>query len=66
MDFYSQYVSEMVACARNRTAYEEVIRYLMRITQYTGGREMAKKLAGEWIEKYPTRKVLVQELREWM
>ena len=66
LDFYSQYVSEMVAGARNRTAYEEVIRYLMRMTQYTGGKEMAKKLAGEWIEKYPTRKVLVQELREWM
>lgn len=66
LDFYSQFVSGLVAGARSRSAYEGVIRYLMRMSKYKGGAETAKKLALDWIERYHTRKVMVQELRDWM
>lgn len=66
LDFYSQFVSGLVAGARSRSAYEGVIRYLMRMSKYKGGAETAKKLALDWIGRYHTRKVLVQELRDLM
>jgi len=63
---YCSYVSSVADYARNRAHYDELIRYLMRMKQYAGGREMVRNLCGEWISKYPTRKVMVQELRRMM
>ena len=61
---YFTYVSGIAENARNRSAYDELIRYLKRMRQYTDGTEMVQKLCKTWILKYPTRKVMVQELGE--
>ena len=61
---YFTYVSGIAENARNRSAYDELIRYLKRMQQYAGGREIVQNLCKTWILKYPTRKVMVQELGE--
>lgn len=61
---YGKYVSSLADYARNRSNYDELIRYLRRIQQYKGGYELVRTLCREWISKYPTRKVMVQELRK--
>lgn len=61
---YFSYVSNIAEHARNRSAYDELIRYLKRMQQYAGGREIVQNLCKTWILKYPTRKVMVQELGE--
>ena len=61
---YFAYVSGIAEHARNRSAYDELIRYLKRMRQYTDGTEMVQKLCKTWILKYPTRKVMIQELGE--
>ena len=65
LDFYTDYVSELAQYACNRSRYDELIRYLMRMSQYQGGEKIARRLSAEWIAKYPTRKVMVQELSCW-
>ena len=61
---YFAYVSGIAEHARNRSAYDELIRYLKRMQQYTGGTEIVQNLCMTWILKYPTRKVMIQELGE--
>lgn len=65
LDFYQEHVSELAEGARNRARYNEVVNYLIRMSQYPEGVERAKALCREWIYKYPTRKVMVEELRVW-
>lgn len=60
---YCKYVSSLADYARNRASYDELKRYLMRMQQYNGGSDLVRTLCKEWINKYPTRKVMVQELR---
>ena len=63
---YCDYVSSVADYARNRSSYDELIRYLKRMQQYTGGKEMVRILCRDWIEKYPSRKVMVQELSKML
>ena len=63
---YCDYVSSAADYARNRSSYDELIRYLKRMQQYIGGKDMVRKLCRDWIEKYPTRKVMVQELSKML
>lgn len=62
LDFYSEFVSSLAKVACNRSRYDEMNRYLMRMSQFAGGKERVRHLALEWIEMYPTRKVMVQML----
>ena len=50
----------------DRIFYDELIRYLKRMQQYIGGKEMVRSLCNNWIVKYPTRKVMVQELSKML
>ncbi len=61
---YSRYVSSVAEYARNRSSYDELTKYLKRMQQYPGGSEMVQNLCKEWIFKYPTRKVMIQELKK--
>jgi len=63
---YCKYISSLADYARNRSNYDELIRYLRRMQQYKGGYELVRTLCREWISKYPTRKVMVQELRKML
>ena len=63
---YHDYVSSVADYARNRSSYDELVRYLKRMQQYIGGKDMVRNLCREWIAKYPTRKVMVQELQKMM
>ena len=40
----------------------ELLRYLRRMQQYRGGKEVVERLCRNWILAYPTRKVMVSEL----
>lgn len=63
LDFYAEFVSGLAEYACNRSRYDELNRYLMRMSQYPGGEERVRRLALEWIDKYPTRKVMVKMLQ---
>ena len=63
---YQDYVVELADYARNRSGYDKLTRYLKRMQQYEGGHEMVRRLCREWIAKYPTRKVMLQELKNVM
>ena len=60
---YQDYVISVADYARNRSSYDELVRYLKRMQQYNGGRAMVQNLCREWICKYPTRKLMIQELQ---
>ncbi len=62
LDFYSAFVSKLAEAACNRSRYDELSRYLMRMAQFSGGKERVRQLAWDWITLYPTRKVMVQML----
>ena len=62
LDFYSEYVTGLAEVACNRSRYDALDRYLMRMSQYIGGKDRVRQLALDWIESYPTRKVMVQML----
>ena len=64
LNTYGEYVSEIASYARNRSSYEILIRYLLRMQQYDGGEELVKKLCKTWITQYPTRKLMVSELEK--
>ncbi len=64
LEKYREFVKDLAENARNRSRYAEVTSYLRRMQQYRGGREMVHSLCSEWIEKYPTRKIMVEELRK--
>lgn len=64
LNFYSQYVSMLAENACNRSRYNNLKRYLLRMSQYPGGDSLARCLSSEWAAMYPTRKVMVQELQK--
>lgn len=66
LDFYTEFVSGLAEVACNRSRYDELSRYLMRMSQFYGGRERVRKLAFEWIGMYPTRKVMVEMLQRYV
>ena len=65
LDFYSEFVSELAEAACNRARYDELSRYLMRMSQFKGGRQRVRQLALEWTGMYPTRKVMVEMLGKY-
>lgn len=65
LDYYSQFVTDLAKYACNRSRYDELRRYLMRMSQYPGGQQRVRQLAAQWIDLYPTRKVMVQMLQEF-
>ena len=66
LEEYTGYVSDIAADARNRSSYQEIIRYLKRMEQYPGGRKVVRDLCRQWIAAYPTRKVMVRELQSML
>ena len=62
LEQYENYVCAMAEGARNRAWYDELLRYLRRMQQYRGGKEVVERLCRNWILAYPTRKVMVSEL----
>ncbi len=65
LGFYSELVSRLAETACNRSRYDELSRYLMRMSQYTGGKARVSQLAAEWMEMYPTRKVMCEILERY-
>ena len=66
LDFYSEFVSELAEAACNRARYDELNRYLMRMSQFKDGRQRICQLALEWTRMYPTRKVMVEMLQKYI
>jgi hypothetical protein len=62
LEQYETYVCAMAERARTRAWYDELLRYLRRMQQYRGGKEVVERLCRNWILAYPTRKVMVSEL----
>ena len=63
---YSEYVSSLADAACNRARYNTLIEYLRRMQQYKGGSELVSGLAKQWINTYPTRRVMVEELNKFI
>ena len=63
---YIRHVSSIAENARSKTSYNELTEYLKRMQQYKGGPDTARNLCREWIHKYPTRKIMCQELQKFL
>ena len=46
--------------------YDQFVRCLNSIRQYSIGEELVHQICSEWIVKYPTLKVIVRELSDLM
>ena len=64
LDYYSQYISDLAEVACNRSRYDNMKRYLLRMAQYPGGEQLARCISAQWEAMYPTRKVMIQEMRK--
>ena len=62
LEFYRKHVIKLADVACNRSRYDELIRYLLRMRHYNGGDDLVTSLCTEWCTKYPTRRVMVEEL----
>lgn len=63
---YEEYLRDLVPAARSRGAYEELCGCLRQMQTIPGGRERASALAARWIVDFPTRKVLVRRLEDFL
>lgn len=52
--------------ASKRSDYRWLARKLQKICKYTGGEEMARKLAMEFVAMYPRRSAMIDELRPFL
>ena len=52
--------------ASKRSDYRWLARKLKKICKYTGGEEMARKLAMEFVAMYPRRSAMIDELRPFL
>ena len=64
LQIYEQYVRNIAEHARNRYAYDQLTDCLCRMQSYSGGMNVTGRLIAEWIETYPTRKLMVAELKK--
>ena len=64
LQIYEQHVRKIAEYARNRSAYEQLIECLCRMLNYKDGGTLVNRLATGWIEAYPTRKVMIAELKK--
>lgn len=63
---YEKYLDAYAVDSRSRYAYSVLISGLYRLQQYKGGKALARKLAKEWLAAYPTRKLLVSEMENYL
>lgn len=63
---YEGWIRPIAEAAKSNSRYDEITYYLQRMLHYDGGRELVNSLVKEWIESYPTRKVMVQRLKEFI
>jgi len=64
LQIYEQHVRSIAEYARNRYAYDQMTDCLCRMQSYRGGRNVVENLVTEWIEAYPTRKKMIEELEK--
>ena len=64
LNIYREYVDNYAQSARNRHNYGVLSSYLRRMRQYPSGDKLVRSLCRNWINRYPTRKVMVEELRK--
>jgi len=62
---YETWIRPIAKKARNNARYDEIDDCLRRMMHYDGGTELVQNLAKEWSDSYPTRKVMVQRLKEF-
>ena len=63
---YEAWVRPIAETAKSNARYDEMADYLRRMLHYDGGTELVESLAKEWSSTYPTRKVMVQRLKEFI
>ena len=66
LEIYQRVLVPLAEGARNRKAYSDMIWALKSMQKYQGGQILARSYAADWIRAYPTRKLMVQELREFL
>ena len=63
---YEELVRGLAQEARNAKRYRELDYYLSLMQTYPGGDSLVAKLAEQWVDLYPTRKVMVQMLEKYL
>lgn len=63
---YETWIRPIAETARSNARYDEITDYLRRMLHYEGGADLVKSLAKEWSVSYPSRKVMVQRLEEFI
>ena len=66
LNIYEKHVRSIAEQVRNRSGYGRLTDYLSRMQIYPGGKDLTSRLASEWIDAYPTRKLMVKELEAFL
>lgn len=61
-DTYVKDISEKIVSASDRKTYKELVSYLQKISTYSEGEKISRKIVGEWKLAYPRRRALLDEL----
>lgn len=61
---YRDYVVRMGEGAKNRSAYDRIEYYLNKMLNYSGGKEVVGRIKSEWINRFPTRTMMIKRLEK--
>jgi uncharacterized Zn finger protein len=63
-DAYEKCLDEQMRTASNRKQYAAVISYLKKLRSYPDGEQSVTRLVSSWLQTYPRRRSMIDELRK--
>lgn len=64
LDLYVDYIRKNQIKVSNREQYSDLIKYLKKITLYSGGEKKAKEIAANWRDVFKRRRAMMDELNK--
>ena len=64
LDLYVDYIRKNQMKVSNREQYSDLIKYLKKITLYSGGEKKAKEIAANWRDVFKRRRAMMDELNK--
>ena len=64
LDLYVDYIRKNQMKVSNREQYSDLIKYLKKVTLYSGGEKKAKEIAANWRDVFKRRRAMMDELNK--
>ena len=64
LDLYVDYIRKNQMKVSNREEYSDLIKYLKKVTLYSGGEKKAKEIAANWRDVFKRRRAMMDELNK--